>query len=398
MASDIVGVPGSKSRSVLSKTAISRTACILLMMLAAPGMRAQKTKNEVNPWLGSSLESVPPLAHDLSAELKKKDVAYAIRKVAAWQLKAAQPGFDQDWTFAALYIGFMSVPDAASGKQFKEAMREVGKKFQWELGPRQGHADDQAIGQTYLELSRVYHDPTMIAPTKARIDAAMKIADNPDKPLWWWCDALFMAPPLFAGLSRETGDKAYLSFMDHEWWITSQRLYSPEDHLFFRDGSFLQSREANGSKVFWSRGNGWVFAGLARVLSEMPADYPSRPRYVAQFREMAEKIASLQENDGLWRAGLLDEKAYKLPENSGSSFFTYGFAYGINSGILERGKYEPVVARAWNGLLGHIYEDGRLGSVQPVGAAPGAFGPTSSYVFGTGAFLLAGSEVYRLAR
>ena len=130
----------------------------------------------------------------------------------------------------------------------------------------------------------------------------------------------------------------------------------------------------------------------------MPADYPSRSRYVAQFRELAEKLASLQGSDGLWRAGLLGESAYKLPENSGSSFFTYGFAYGINSGILDRGKYEPVVAKAWKGLLRHIYEDGRFGSMQPVGAAPGAFGSTSSYVFGTGAFLLAGSEVYRLAR
>jgi rhamnogalacturonyl hydrolase YesR len=136
---------------------------------------------------------------------------------------------------------------------------------------------------------------------------------------------------------------------------------------------------------------------LARVLSEMPADYPSRPRYVTQFREMAEKIASLQGTDGLWRAGLLDQASYKLPENSGSAFFAYGFAYGINSGILPRKKYEPVVRKAWQGLLSHVYEDGRLGSIQPVGGAPGAFTETSSYVFGVGAYLLAGSEIYRLA-
>jgi len=356
------------------------------------------TRNEMSLWVGGSLDSEPPLAHDLSPELKKKDVAHAIQKVGDWQLKTAQPGFSQDWTFATLYIGYMSVPDATNGKAYKEAMRETGKKFHWELGPRLDHADDEAVGQTYLELYRAYHDPAMIVPTKARLDAVMKLPDTPDKPLWWWCDALFMAPSLFARMSRETGDKAYLDFMDHEWWITSQQLYSPEDHLFFRDSSFFKSREANGSRVFWSRGNGWVFAGLARVLSEMPADYPSRSRYVEQFRELAEKLATLQGADGLWRAGLLDESAYKLPENSGSSFSTYGFAYGINSGILDRGKYEPVVAKAWKGLLGHIYEDGRFGSIQPVGAAPGAFGPSSSYVFGTGAFLLAGSEVYRLAR
>ena len=103
--------------------------------------------------------------------------------------------------------------------------------------------------------------------------------------------ALFMAPPVLAKLSRATGDRKYLDFMDHEWWITSSLLYSPSNHLFFRDKSYLDKHEANGSSIFWSRGNGWVFAGLARVLAEMPQDYPSRAKYVAQFKEMAEEIA-----------------------------------------------------------------------------------------------------------
>jgi rhamnogalacturonyl hydrolase YesR len=174
-------------------------------------------------------------------------------------------------------------------------------------------------------------------------------------------------------------------------------LYSPSNHLFFRDKSFLDKHEANGRGIFWSRGNGWVFAGLARVLAVMPRDYPSRPKYIAQFKQMAEELAGLQGPDGLWRPGLLDAATYQLPENSGSAFFTYGFAYGINSGILRRAKYQPVVQKAWQGLLSHIYEDGRLGCIQPIGAAPGDFTAASSYVFGTGAFLLAGSEVYRLA-
>jgi rhamnogalacturonyl hydrolase YesR len=185
--------------------------------------------------------------------------------------------------------------------------------------------------------------------------------------------------------------------MDQQWWITSGLLYSPSNHLFFRDKTFLDKHEANGSSIFWSRGNGWVFAGLAKVLAEMPQDYPSRAKYVAQFKEMAEEIAGLQGADGLWRPGLLDAAAYPLPENSGSAFFTFGFAYGINSGILDRAKYQPVVQKSWKGLLSHIYEDGRLGCIQPIGAAPGDYSAASNYVFGTGAFLLAGSEVFRLA-
>ena len=116
----------------------------------------------------------------------------------------------------------------------------------------------------------------MIAPIRERMDAVMALPDDPEKPLWWWCDALFMAPPVLTKLSRATGDRKYLDFMDHEWWITSGLLYSPSNHLFFRDKSFLDKHEANGSSIFWSRGNGWVFAALARVLAEMPQDYPSR--------------------------------------------------------------------------------------------------------------------------
>jgi rhamnogalacturonyl hydrolase YesR len=313
-------------------------------------------------------------------------------------LEKARGNFDQDWTFAALYAGYMAVPDGAGGKKYRDDMLEMSKGFQWQPGPRIAHADDHAIGQTYLDLYFSHHDAAMITPTRERMDAVMLLKDDTEKPLWWWCDALFMAPPVLAKLSRATGDRKYLDFMDHEWWITSGLLYSPNDHLFYRDKSFFGAHEANGNKVFWARGNGWVFAGLARVLAEMPPDYPSRPKYVAQFKEMAEKIAALQGADGLWTAGLLDQADYKLPENSGSAFFAYGFAYGINSGLLDKKKYKPVAEKAWQGLLSHVYEDGRLGCIQPVGAAPGAFTETSSYVYGVGAYLLAGSELYRLAR
>jgi rhamnogalacturonyl hydrolase YesR len=320
-----------------------------------------------------------------------------MQKVADWQLARAEPGFNQDWTFAALYTGFMAVPKAANGEKYQKAMLQMAQKFNWQPGPRVPNADDAAIGQTYLDLYFRHHDPAMLAPIREREEAVMALPDNPEKPLWWWCDALFMGPPVFTKLSRAAKDRKYLDFMDHQWWITSGLLYSPSSHLYFRDKSFLEKHEANGSSIFWSRGNGWVFAGLAKVLAEMPKDYPSRAKYVTQFKEMAEELAGLQGTDGLWRPGLLDADAYPLPENSGSAFFVFGFAYGINAGILDRAKYQPVVEKAWKGLLSHIYEDGRLGCIQPVGAAPGDYTAASSYVFGTGAFLLAGSEVYRLA-
>jgi rhamnogalacturonyl hydrolase YesR len=383
---------------ISSSTRLIQKACIAAAILFIPqGLLGQLTAAEKVPWVGDTPATAPPLATDLSPQLTRKNVSHAMQKVADWELARAEPHFNQDWTFAALYTGFMAVPKAANGEKYQKAMLQMAQKFNWQPGPRVSVADDMAIGQTYLGLYFHHHDPAMIGPIRQRGDAVMALPDNPEKPLWWWCDALFMAPPVFTKLSQATGDRKYLDFMDHEWWITSGLLYSPSNHLFFRDKTFLDKHEANGSSIFWSRGNGWVFAGLAKVLAEMPQDYPSRAKYVAQFKEMAEEIAGLQGADGLWRPGLLDAAAYPLPENSGSAFFTFGFAYGINSGILERAKYQPVVQKSWKGLLSHIYQDGRLGCIQPIGAAPGDYSAASNYVFGTGAFLLAGSEVYRLA-
>jgi rhamnogalacturonyl hydrolase YesR len=137
--------------------------------------------------------------------------------------------------------------------------------------------------------------------------------------------------------------------------------------------------------------------GLVKVLQTMPADYPSRPKYVQQFKEMAAKVASIQSKDGLWRSGLLDPDAYELPEVSGSAFFTYAIAYGINEHILDRATYLPVVEKSWKGMLSHIYADGRLGSIQPIDGQPGKFKPSASYVYGVGGFLQAGAEMHRLA-
>jgi len=373
-------------------------AAALCLLSCAPGLPGQLTAAERESWVGDAPAVAPPLATDLPARLTKKDVSRAIRKVADWQLAKAQEGFNLDWTFAALYAGFMAIPDAVNGEKYRDAMLQVGRKFNWQLGPRFQVADDHVVGQTYLDLYIRYHDPAMIAPTRERMDALMQLPDNPDKPLWWWCDGLFMGPAVLAKLSEATGDRKYLDYMDHEWRITSALLYSPQNQLFFRDKSYFNKHEANGASVFWSRGNGWAFAGLVRVLAAMPADYPTRPQYIDQFRAMAKKLALLQGADGLWRSGLLNESAYPLPENSGSSFFTFGFAYGVRSGILDRRKYLPVVRKAWKGLLSHVYEDGRLGCIQPVAAEPGEFAPTSSHVYGVGAFLLAGSEIYELGR
>jgi rhamnogalacturonyl hydrolase YesR len=241
-------------------------------------------------------------------------------------------------------------------------------------------------------------DERMLTPIRARMDAEINTPDDGTKPLWWWCDALFMAPPVLADLAAITHGDKYWQFMDHQWHITANLLYDTNEHLFSRDLTFLDKREKNGRRLFWARGNGWVMAGLARVIERMPADSPLRAKYILRLQQMAAAVIKVQGADGLWRPGLLDPDSYPLPEVSGSGFITYALAYGVNHKLLPAATYSPVIHKAWAGMLKHVYADGRLGCIQPVGAAPAPLSPTSSYVYGVGAFLLAGSEIYSAAR
>ncbi|HEY1649953.1 MAG TPA: glycoside hydrolase family 88 protein [Terracidiphilus sp.] len=367
-----------------------------LALCAAP--RAQSQRASVAP-PGDTLPTAGPLAH-LSPKLSRRDLAKAMKLVADWQLSRLPAQAQYDWTWAALYTGFMAVPPKVAGDKYQQAMMKVSEELNWQPGPRVMHADDQAIGQTYLALYAIHKDPKKIDPIKARLDEEMATPDptDPKKPLWWWCDALFMAPPVYADMAAVTGDQKYLTYMSHEWEITTSLLYDRDKHLYFRDASYLDKKEKNGEPLFWSRGNGWVMGGIVRVLMELPPDSPLRPKFTALFKEMAAEMLSIQGKDGLWRPGLLDPDAYPLPEVSGSGFVTYAMAYGVNEGILDRATYWPAVQKAWAGMVSHVYADGRLGCIQPVGAAPGAYTETTSYVYGVGAYLLAGSEIYRSAK
>jgi unsaturated rhamnogalacturonyl hydrolase len=361
---------------------------------------------------GDAPDDPGPLATDISADLTTTAVDHILRKVADWQLQQSQSHFSQDWTYGALYPGLMAAGRVLKDPRYEDALLGVGKKFDWQLGPRlidpnyEGHgqargqtydANNQALAQTYLDLYQAHRNPVMIAAVQGQFDSILSETEPPNAPRWWWCDALFMAPPAWVRLYQITGKKAYLAYMDRHWWATSDFLYDPVEHLYFRDSNFFVKQEKNGRKLYWSRGNGWVMAGLARVVERLPPGYPSRPKYISQFKEMAARLAALQGPDGLWRPGLLDPQAYESPEMSGSGFFIYAMAWGVHHGILDRRVYVPVIRKGWKGMVSHVYADGRVGSIQPIASGPGNYKPSSSYVYGVGAFLLAGSEIHQLA-
>jgi len=350
---------------------------------------------------GDDPDNGGPIATDLSYSIKPDAVAKAMRKVADWQLERAHPYFDRIWTWSVLYSGFMAASNSLGDAKYRDAMQAMGEKFEWKLRSQLPNADDQSIGQTYLELYLLKKDSDMLKPTQDALDAILAAPPKGTIPAgkeitWWWCDALFMAPPVWARLYAATGDRKYIDYLDQEWAKTSGLLYDTKEHLYLRDSTYQTKTEANEKKIFWSRGNGWVMGGIVRTLEYLPKDDPARDKYIAQLREMAARVAQLQGPDGLWRASLLDPIDYDLPEVSGSALFTFAIAAGVNDGLLDATIYRSVIEKAWAGILHHVYVDGRLGCIQQTGAEPAPYRATASYTYGVGAFLLAGSEIRKM--
>ncbi|MDQ2862267.1 MAG: glycoside hydrolase family 88 protein, partial [Bacteroidota bacterium] len=331
-----------------------------------------------------------------------------MKKVADWQLNTWQrEGMRHaiyDWTNGAAYTGFMALNEIANESKYSKAMYNIGEATGWNTGPGRTMADDYCIGQLYSQMYSLYRQPKMIAHFREQADSiaalphdeSLEWKNNIHLREWAWCDALFMAPPALAYLSTVTGDKKYLDIASKLWWKTTDYLFDSSENLYFRDSRYFDKKEANGAKMFWSRGNGWVMGGLVRMLENMPADYPDRSRFIELYKKMAEKVATLQSADGSWHASLLDAANYPAKETSGTGFYCYALAYGVNHGLLPYDKFNPVISKAWEALVTSVHANGKLGNVQPIGAEPDAVDSNSTEVYGTGAFLLAGSEMIDL--
>jgi unsaturated rhamnogalacturonyl hydrolase len=247
---------------------------------------------------------------------------------------------------------------------------------------------------------RAYFDRILADPPRgslAFIPNASGTGDPACTTRWCWCDALFMAPPTLLKLAKATGDQRYARFAHDEFAATKALLFDPSEHLFFRDSRFFGRRDDAGRKLFWSRGNGWVMAGLIRIIETLDPKDPARASYVALFREMATRLLSLQRSNGYWAPSLLADGADVPPETSGTGFFVYAFARGISLGVLDRQTYEPAVLKGWAALGRAIQPDGMIGWVQQVSDRPDMVARADTQFYGAGAFVLAGTAVYDLS-
>jgi len=302
------------------------------------------------------------------------------------------------WERAALHVGIMEAALATKDAEYLDESVRWSQAASYDVfmdrrGPRD--ADNQACAQVYLDLYLLQGGDEKIASIREVADA-MIAEPRKGREAWWWCDALFMAPPVLAKLARATGEAKYAELLDGMWWDAKDFLYNSDERLFFRDHRYFEAKTENGKPVFWGRGNGWVLSGLARILTDLPKDDPRYGDYLAVYRDMAGKIASIQGADGMWRTSLADPAEFPMPEASCTAFFVHGIAWGINNGVLDRAEYEPVVRRGWRALDRVVYPTGKIGWVQHVAGAPGMVAPDMTREYAPGAFLLAGSEVLRM--
>ncbi len=350
----------------------------------------------------------------------RKEVLKLAARVADWQLArlgathgvtrfAEETANPRSWQQGAFWVGMTHLADVSGERRFADALLAMGKANQWQPGKRTYHADDHVIAQSYLWSARHGAGAQAIAPVRATFDAilasppidhlsfvpAKDYESTPCLHRWCWCDALFMSPPAWVDLSQQTGDPRYTRFAMAEFWATTDFLYDPVEKLYFRDSRFFERRDDQGRKQFWSRGNGWVFAGIANILDVLPKDDPNRPRLEQLFRDMAAKLKAVQKPDGYWPPSLLAPE-HSPPETSGTGFYVYGFAWGVKRGLLDAATYRPPIDQGWAALTRAVAKDGRLGWVQQVSDRPESVAEADTQYYGVGAFLLAASAIAEL--
>ena len=337
----------------------------------------------------------------------KQQVINICNKVADWQInnQSQVKHHDLDWTNGAWYKGLVEWAKGTNNEKYFSFLKSQGKKNNWDVYSRRYHADDICVSQMYIELAKKYKNTAILKRTIERLDSVIRFPSK--APLqkthpkgrderWSWSDALFMAPPVYAGLYKMTGNKDYIDFMHKEFKECTDSLYDKNAKLYYRDCSKKSLLEPNGQKQFWARGNGWVFAAIPILLDILPENDANRNYYINLFKEMAQSVLETQDNKGSWHASMLDPISYPLPENSASGFFCYGFAWGIRNGLLDKETYMEPTLRAWATLCSYVHANGKLGYIQPVGNAPKPADENSTDVYGVGAFLLAGTEMLKI--
>lgn len=342
------------------------------------------------------------------------EVLNIINKVNVHWQQQNKPQQRAFWDEAAYHTGNMEAYKITGNEQYKKYSEDwaihnkwMGAKaadkstWKYHYGEKEDYVlfgDWQICFQTYIDLYNLDKEEYKIARAREVMEYQMS---TPNNDYWWWVDGLYMVMPVMTKLYNVTGNELYLEKL-HEYLLYSDSImYDAREQLYYRDAKYIypKHKTVNGKKDFWARGDGWVFAGLAKVIKDLPGKHKYRQNYVNRFRELAASIAKSQQPGGYWSRSMLDSAHAPGPETSGTAFFTYGLLWGINNGLLDKEQYLPVALKSWNYLARTALQpSGQVGYIQPIGerAIPGqVVNVNSTSNFGVGAFLLASCEMYR---
>jgi len=320
------------------------------------------------------------------------------------------------WYPAAYHTGNMAAYQVTGEESYKKYSEDWAVKNEWkgaksdnkaEWKYSYGETDDFVLFGDWQICFQVYADLYNLDEVKdeKKIARAREVMEyemsTPKSDYWWWADGLYMVMPVMTKLYKITDNRQYLDKLYEYFSYARDLMYDKDSHLFYRDAKYIypQHKTKNQKKDFWSRGNGWVFAGLAKVLQDLPESDPHRTEYISIYQNMAKALSDCQQEEGFWTRSLLDTDHAPGYETSGTAFFTFGYLWGINNGLLDEKIYKPVVDKSWKYLTETALQpDGKIGYIQPIGERADQHknvGPDTTADFGVGAFLLAASEMVK---
>jgi rhamnogalacturonyl hydrolase YesR len=307
-------------------------------------------------------------------------------------------GTGTNWDAGAYMTGICALYRRTQDPQYLDSIVKFGTGVNWT--PASGNPDNECCAQTFCESYMFAADTTkkdMYQPWLNRVTSDFLTNPPSGSSYWYWCDALYMAPPGLAMLASITGQTRILDTLYKCWWEDARVLYSDTFHLYWRDAGYKPpDSAANGKPVFWGPGEAWVLGGQARVLKYTPANYHGRDSMITQFRDQLTAVVALQQGDGLWTTSLLDSVQFPIHETSSTAFFCFAMAWGISNRILDSATFTPPMRKAWSGLVRNIASNGMLMYCQTVTQEPGNdMYDNYSSSEGEGALLLAGEEMYK---
>ncbi len=303
------------------------------------------------------------------------------------------------WQVSVFHTGNMQAYYMTGDELYRNYSEKWAKAHSWQSYGYpvwdQTNADNICCFRTYIDLYNLGVESADLTYVTSQVN---RILNSTSLSYWNWIDAFYMAGPIFTKMYEMTGDRAYLDKMYEMVKYTAETLncYDEETGLWFRDASFIGSVGENGENVYWSRGDGWVYAAFAQIIEELPDSYEHKDYFVDIFLEMSAALKKAQCPDGAWHESLLDPNYNPTCEESGTGFFVYGMLWGINNGYLDESEYFITAARGWKWLSEvALQENGLVGYVQHIGAAPTKYEltATSTQHYAYANFVYAASEM-----